>query len=129
MTSVELLETQFGRLTVPVGRIDLHVLPAQKEDDFQAVPPGIASGSNEASSAFFLFGCRVCCQMLCLAPRRPSPHLASAYARPSPKEAAPPPSHPLLTTIAPTFSYRSGIGLSQAVPFPQELHGYHVLSA
>jgi hypothetical protein len=43
MTSVELLETQFGRLTVPVGRIDFQVLPVQKEDDFQAVPPGIAS--------------------------------------------------------------------------------------
>jgi hypothetical protein len=43
MTSVELLETQIGRLTVPVGRIDFRVLPVKKENDFEAVPSSIVS--------------------------------------------------------------------------------------
>jgi len=43
MTSVELLATEIGRLTMPVGRIDFYRLPVQKQDDFACVPPKIVS--------------------------------------------------------------------------------------
>jgi len=43
MTSVDLLLTEPGRLTMPVGRIDFYALPVQKEDDFVTVPPAIVS--------------------------------------------------------------------------------------
>jgi hypothetical protein len=43
MISIELLRTEPGRLTTPVGRIDFYALPVQKEDDFVSVPPAILS--------------------------------------------------------------------------------------
>jgi hypothetical protein len=55
MTSVELLETQVGRMTVPVGRIDFYMLPVQTTDDFEAVPPGILSFADVQAISIELF--------------------------------------------------------------------------
>ena len=43
MTSVDLLSTQVGRLTIQVGRIDFYAVPIQKEGDYVTVPPGVVS--------------------------------------------------------------------------------------
>lgn len=43
MTSVELLRTEPGRLTIPVARIDFYTLPVQKEEDYVSVPPATVS--------------------------------------------------------------------------------------
>jgi len=43
MISVELLETQIGRLTYRVGRIDIYVQPVKKEEDFTMVPADMTS--------------------------------------------------------------------------------------
>jgi hypothetical protein len=43
MTSVDLLTTEPGRLTTPVGRIDFYAIPIQKGDDFSCTPPNIVS--------------------------------------------------------------------------------------
>jgi hypothetical protein len=41
MTTVVLLITEPGRLTMEVGRIDFYVVPVQKEDDFHCAPRNI----------------------------------------------------------------------------------------
>lgn len=43
MVSIDLLLTEPGRLSRPVGRIDFYVLPVQKEDDYVSVPPAMVS--------------------------------------------------------------------------------------
>ena len=55
MTSVELLETQLGKLTFPVGRIDFYMLPVQTEDDFRMVPPDILSFADVQAISVELF--------------------------------------------------------------------------
>jgi hypothetical protein len=42
-TSVDLLLTEVGRLTIEVGRIDFLALPIRKQDDFSCIPPSIVS--------------------------------------------------------------------------------------
>ena len=43
MTSVELLATEVGRLTLTVGRIDFYRVPIQTAADFVCVPSSIVS--------------------------------------------------------------------------------------
>lgn len=43
MISVELLATEIGRLTIPVGRIDFYKLPIQGPADFVCVAPKLVS--------------------------------------------------------------------------------------
>lgn len=43
MMSVDLLSTQIGRLTTPVGRIDFYAMPVEKAADFTTVPQGIVT--------------------------------------------------------------------------------------
>ena len=55
MSSVDLFETQIGRLTMPVGRIDFYMLPVQKEDDYRIVPPGMVSFADVHAVSIELF--------------------------------------------------------------------------
>jgi hypothetical protein len=55
MISVDLLLTEPGRLTVPVGRIDFYALPVQKKVDFVAIPPAIVSFAEVQTVSVELF--------------------------------------------------------------------------
>jgi hypothetical protein len=55
MLSVELLMTEFGRLTVPVGRIDFYRLPVQTSNDFICEPADIVSFDDAQTISVQLF--------------------------------------------------------------------------
>jgi hypothetical protein len=55
MPSVELLLTELGRLTVPVGRIDFYRLPVQTPDDFTCEPANIVSFADAQTVSVQLF--------------------------------------------------------------------------
>lgn len=51
MTSVHLLKTEPGRLTMEVGRIDFYVLPVKKEEDFSCAPPNLVSFADARTAS------------------------------------------------------------------------------